>query len=183
MQRIFTPLSPFSFLPCRSGNLLLCDGCSNVAHPQCLGLKEVPDGDWFCPKCVEEKGFDAPAPRTAASRVRKPKKPHDATEDMTTEDATPPAVGNGASDDTSKQPSPTEDSKPPAEATTSSDASGQPKEASKKPAPPPEITDEQFEEQELALHEVIESLSSQHPEPVQKPRPKKASVEEAASDD
>ncbi|XP_075515590.1 uncharacterized protein LOC142550236 isoform X1 [Primulina tabacum] len=33
------------------GELLLCDLCPSSFHAHCLGLKEVPNGDWFCPSC------------------------------------------------------------------------------------------------------------------------------------
>ncbi|KAK2988767.1 LOW QUALITY PROTEIN: hypothetical protein RJ640_025926, partial [Escallonia rubra] len=33
------------------GELVLCDQCPSSFHTSCLGLKEVPDGDWFCPSC------------------------------------------------------------------------------------------------------------------------------------
>ncbi|KAK6117019.1 hypothetical protein DH2020_049263 [Rehmannia glutinosa] len=33
------------------GELILCDQCPSSFHTHCLGLKEVPDGDWFCPTC------------------------------------------------------------------------------------------------------------------------------------
>ncbi|KAL3619142.1 hypothetical protein CASFOL_036712 [Castilleja foliolosa] len=33
------------------GELVLCDQCPSSFHTHCLGLKEVPDGDWFCPCC------------------------------------------------------------------------------------------------------------------------------------
>ncbi|CAH1432520.1 unnamed protein product [Lactuca virosa] len=33
------------------GELVLCDKCPSSFHTHCLGLKEVPDGDWFCPSC------------------------------------------------------------------------------------------------------------------------------------
>lgn len=40
-----------------AGELLLCDGCSNVAHRKCIGLIDVPeDEDWFCHKCVAKNG-------------------------------------------------------------------------------------------------------------------------------
>ncbi|GFP80604.1 chromodomain-helicase-DNA-binding protein 3 homolog [Phtheirospermum japonicum] len=33
------------------GELVLCDQCPSSFHTRCLGLKEVPEGDWFCPSC------------------------------------------------------------------------------------------------------------------------------------
>ncbi|KAL7124732.1 hypothetical protein ABFS83_14G068700 [Erythranthe nasuta] len=33
------------------GELVLCDRCPSSFHIQCLGLKEIPSGDWFCPSC------------------------------------------------------------------------------------------------------------------------------------
>ncbi|KAL4571150.1 hypothetical protein LXL04_017901 [Taraxacum kok-saghyz] len=33
------------------GELVLCDKCPSSFHTKCLGLEEVPDGDWFCPSC------------------------------------------------------------------------------------------------------------------------------------
>ncbi|XP_022772441.1 increased DNA methylation 1-like [Durio zibethinus] len=37
---------------CRDwGELICCDHCPSAFHVNCLGLKEVPDGDWFCPSC------------------------------------------------------------------------------------------------------------------------------------
>ncbi|KAA8549424.1 hypothetical protein F0562_001103 [Nyssa sinensis] len=33
------------------GELLLCDQCPSSFHTTCLGLMDVPDGDWFCPSC------------------------------------------------------------------------------------------------------------------------------------
>ncbi|KAI4320519.1 hypothetical protein MLD38_033990 [Melastoma candidum] len=33
------------------GKLMLCDRCPSAFHEVCLGLEEVPDGDWFCPSC------------------------------------------------------------------------------------------------------------------------------------
>jgi hypothetical protein len=38
-----------------AGDLLICDGCPNVSHPKCVGLTEVPEGDWFCKKCENAK--------------------------------------------------------------------------------------------------------------------------------
>ncbi|XWS14801.1 hypothetical protein CRYUN_Cryun35bG0039500 [Craigia yunnanensis] len=37
---------------CRDGGeLICCHRCPSAFHLNCLGLKEVPDGDWFCPPC------------------------------------------------------------------------------------------------------------------------------------
>ena len=43
-----------------SGNVLCCDadGCPNVVHTHCIGLRKLPDNDWFCAKCVKEKGLE-----------------------------------------------------------------------------------------------------------------------------
>ncbi|CAO2825117.1 unnamed protein product [Amaranthus hypochondriacus] len=37
---------------CRyGGELILCDRCPSSFHARCLGLQEIPDGDWFCSSC------------------------------------------------------------------------------------------------------------------------------------
>ncbi|KAG9134228.1 hypothetical protein Leryth_019166 [Lithospermum erythrorhizon] len=33
------------------GNLVLCDHCPSSYHKECVGLKVLPEGDWFCPSC------------------------------------------------------------------------------------------------------------------------------------
>ncbi|RAL43328.1 hypothetical protein DM860_012469 [Cuscuta australis] len=33
------------------GELILCDQCPSSFHTSCLGLEDIPDGDWFCPSC------------------------------------------------------------------------------------------------------------------------------------
>lgn len=33
------------------GELILCDQCPSSFHKSCLGLKDVPEGEWFCPSC------------------------------------------------------------------------------------------------------------------------------------
>jgi len=51
------------------GNLLCCESCPNVVHPECVGLANLPEGDWFCEECnpppatetEEEKGDDGEA--------------------------------------------------------------------------------------------------------------------------
>merc|ERR1712112_342378 len=46
-------------------NMLLCDGCDAGYHTYCVvpPIQTVPPGDWFCPKCLEnkEKGGGTPA--------------------------------------------------------------------------------------------------------------------------
>ncbi|XP_058755895.1 uncharacterized protein LOC131629109 [Vicia villosa] len=38
---------------CRNGGeLLLCDRCPSSYHKTCLGLEDIPDGEWFCPSCL-----------------------------------------------------------------------------------------------------------------------------------
>ncbi|XP_059429329.1 uncharacterized protein LOC132163159 [Corylus avellana] len=43
------------------GELILCDQCPSAFHKSCISLKDVPDGDWFCPPCCcgicEQKKF------------------------------------------------------------------------------------------------------------------------------
>lgn len=36
------------------GLLIVCDKCSSNYHQDCLvpPLKDIPEGEWFCPKCV-----------------------------------------------------------------------------------------------------------------------------------
>ena len=47
-------------LNCKRGDdenfILLCDGCDDSYHTFCLipCLKEIPKGDWRCPKCIAE---------------------------------------------------------------------------------------------------------------------------------
>ncbi|XP_055960804.1 uncharacterized protein LOC126667579 isoform X2 [Mercurialis annua] len=33
------------------GELILCDQCPSSFHHSCLGMTDVPDGDWFCSSC------------------------------------------------------------------------------------------------------------------------------------
>ncbi|XP_026429222.1 uncharacterized protein LOC113325227 [Papaver somniferum] len=33
------------------GTLVLCDHCPSSFHLDCLGIKDLPDGKWFCPSC------------------------------------------------------------------------------------------------------------------------------------
>ncbi|KAF7816117.1 Increased DNA methylation 1 [Senna tora] len=33
------------------GDLILCDQCPSSFHMRCLGLEDIPEGDWFCPSC------------------------------------------------------------------------------------------------------------------------------------
>ncbi|KAG0476945.1 hypothetical protein HPP92_013786 [Vanilla planifolia] len=33
------------------GMLMICDLCPSAFHPTCIGLQDVPEGNWFCPSC------------------------------------------------------------------------------------------------------------------------------------
>eukprot|EP00742_Colponemidia_sp_Colp-10_P010775 GILJ01011869.1.p1 GENE.GILJ01011869.1~~GILJ01011869.1.p1 ORF type:complete len:1279 (+),score=240.48 GILJ01011869.1:198-4034(+) len=37
----------------KGGNLLCCDGCPKAFHLLCVGLKDLPQGDWYCEECVD----------------------------------------------------------------------------------------------------------------------------------
>lgn len=45
---------------CKNGDtpeddmIVICEGCSVAVHQSCYGLKEIPEGDWFCGVCEEE---------------------------------------------------------------------------------------------------------------------------------
>ena len=36
----------------KGGNLICCDGCAQVAHVFCTGLRVKPSGDWHCEDCL-----------------------------------------------------------------------------------------------------------------------------------
>jgi len=58
--------------------LLLCDNCNDPYHSYCLDIDGIPEGDWFCPNCVNFTNIDTarhfPAPgrraRTAVQATR-----------------------------------------------------------------------------------------------------------------
>lgn len=37
------------------GDLICCDGCINAYHLQCVGLNEIPVGDFYCSTCLRKK--------------------------------------------------------------------------------------------------------------------------------
>ncbi|GFY57665.1 bromodomain adjacent to zinc finger domain protein 1A [Trichonephila inaurata madagascariensis] len=37
------------------GTLLCCDKCPLMYHPECVGLKRVPRGEWMCPQCTKKE--------------------------------------------------------------------------------------------------------------------------------
>ena len=45
--------------------MLVCDACDTGFHMSCLQPKvtDVPEGDWFCPHCLEEYQRDGVATR------------------------------------------------------------------------------------------------------------------------
>jgi len=52
--------------------LLLCDLCDDPYHTTCVGLEDVPPGDWFCQTCTEIQASRPPAPSprvTAPTRI------------------------------------------------------------------------------------------------------------------
>ena len=43
---------------CEDGGELICcdgEGCVNSYHLRCIGLEEIPTGDWYCPDCLFKK--------------------------------------------------------------------------------------------------------------------------------
>lgn len=63
--------------------LLICDGCESYCHVFCAGLEEVPEGDWFCPRCMETPHPNRlrMAGRQRSRRVVPRRPPHDTTRD------------------------------------------------------------------------------------------------------
>lgn len=69
-----------SSLPCPLCNsaqdedvLLLCDGCEAAYHTHCVGINDVPQGDWYCMECVHLFGItDAPGASDAGSPSPRP---------------------------------------------------------------------------------------------------------------
>lgn len=49
------------------GDMLCCDTCPKVYHKDCLKMKDVPEGDWSCFKCLERISNE----RQTRSRVKK----------------------------------------------------------------------------------------------------------------
>ncbi|KOS17004.1 PHD and RING finger domain-containing protein [Escovopsis weberi] len=64
----------------REDVLLLCDSCDAVYHTYCIGLDDVPEGDWYCMECahllrLNEEPDTAPASAAAAAETL-PTRPH-----------------------------------------------------------------------------------------------------------
>lgn len=36
------------------GELICCEGCTRVVHPECIGFDKVPDDDWYCDSCNKQ---------------------------------------------------------------------------------------------------------------------------------
>ncbi|XP_029689730.1 bromodomain adjacent to zinc finger domain protein 2A isoform X2 [Takifugu rubripes] len=81
---------------CRKGDnddcLLLCDGCDRGCHMYCLKPKitQVPEGDWFCPTCVDQT--ENTSVRLCKKRTRMKKKRY---EDESSEDEVAPRRSGG----------------------------------------------------------------------------------------
>jgi len=60
VEKIEDKIELIKCLNCKRGDdeafILLCDGCDDSYHTFCLipALKEIPKGDWRCPKCIAE---------------------------------------------------------------------------------------------------------------------------------
>uniref|UniRef100_A0A668AXE2 Bromodomain adjacent to zinc finger domain 2B n=1 Tax=Myripristis murdjan TaxID=586833 RepID=A0A668AXE2_9TELE len=60
---------------CRKGDneelLLLCDGCDKGCHTYCHKPKitTIPEGDWFCPACIEKASGQSPRRKKQPSRT------------------------------------------------------------------------------------------------------------------
>ena len=39
----------------RLGDLVCCELCPGVYHLECVGLSEVPEGDWVCKVCSQSQ--------------------------------------------------------------------------------------------------------------------------------
>jgi hypothetical protein len=50
--------------------LLLCDGCDDMYHTDCVGLTQVPPGDWFCEICQEIQASRPPVPTVQPTQRR-----------------------------------------------------------------------------------------------------------------
>lgn len=38
----------------KKGDVICCEKCSHVAHIKCLGLRQVPENDWYCTACLQK---------------------------------------------------------------------------------------------------------------------------------
>mmetsp|Transcript_36975 Transcript_36975/g.89753 ORF Transcript_36975/g.89753 Transcript_36975/m.89753 type:complete len:2489 (+) Transcript_36975:912-8378(+) len=45
-----------------SGDVICCETCPVVMHPKCIGFDEIPEDDWFCPRCVTDGKDDEKVP-------------------------------------------------------------------------------------------------------------------------
>jgi hypothetical protein len=53
--------------------MILLQQCDYPYHPACVGLSGVPDGEWFCPVCVDapEAPLGAPRPKRGKGGQKK----------------------------------------------------------------------------------------------------------------
>ena len=58
-----------------SQELLVCDKCNfRIAHTYCVGLDAIPDGDWYCPECLQKEQKKSHRKKRKKLKMKKIKK-------------------------------------------------------------------------------------------------------------
>ena len=50
------------------GELICCEGCTRVVHPECIGFDKIPDEDWYCDSC-NKQGIRVTRSRTRLKKL------------------------------------------------------------------------------------------------------------------